>query len=184
MKCDIPTEVGANILWVARAEHRERLDEADLASDAGDQGLQGHEDDDDTDHVIVEAGEAACCATEDRSDNTDTLSLSLSVYSRAVHNGKLGGLNNDNSALWTLARWWGASQVPGVYSKWSSLINSDQSLCKLLRIDLLWFDVGKYIKMFGPKIPHTFHCFHVDPETNLSNRNARQQVNWPMRLQF
>ena len=181
MKCDIPTEVGANILWVARAEHRERLDEADLASDDGDQGLQGHEDDDDTDHVIVEAGEATCCATEDRSDNTDTLSL-YPVYSRAVHNGKLGGLNNDNSALWTLARW-GASQVPGVYSKWSSLINRDQSLCKLLRIDLLWFDVGKYIKMFGPKIPHTFHCFHVDPETNLSNRNARQQVNWPMRVQ-
>ena len=77
MKCDIPTEVGANIFRVARAEHRERLDEADLASDAGDQGLQGHEDDDDTDHVIVEAGEAACCATEDRSDNTDTLSLCI-----------------------------------------------------------------------------------------------------------
>ena len=77
MKCDIPTEVGANILRVARAEHRERLDQADLASDAGDQGLQGHEDDDDTDHVIVEAGEATCCVTEDRSDNTDTLSLCI-----------------------------------------------------------------------------------------------------------
>ena len=73
MKCDIPAEVGANILRVARAEHRERLDEAD-AGDDGDQGLEGHEEAGGADHVIVEAGEAACAA-QDRSDNTDTHSL-------------------------------------------------------------------------------------------------------------
>lgn len=103
MKCDIPAEVGAHILRVARAEHRVGLEEG-AAGDEGDQGLEGHEEAGDADHVIVEAGEAACAA-EDRSGNTE-LSLTL------------------GSAHWTVitmvhcgqspARW---ARVSGVYSK-------------------------------------------------------------------
>ena len=87
MKCDIPAEVGADILAVAWAEDWVGLDD-DLTSDDGDQGLQGHEEGGDADHVIVEAGEAKCV-----SPRTDQTTLTPSV-SRAVHNGQTWGRHN------------------------------------------------------------------------------------------
>ena len=101
MKCDIPAEVGAHILRVARAEHRVGLEEG-AAGDEGDQGLEGHEEAGDADHVIVEAGEAACAA-EDRSGYTDTLSHTGQRTLDCHHNGALWAVASQVGAgLWGL----------------------------------------------------------------------------------
>ena len=104
MKCDIPAEVGAHILRVARAEHRVGLEEgaAGDEGDQGDQGLEGHEEAGDADHDIVEAGEAACAA-EDRSGYTDTLSHTGQRTLDCHHNGALWAVASQVGAgLWGL----------------------------------------------------------------------------------